>query len=234
MQPPAPVAWLMVALMAATGLYCLARCRHAPRLSSEERRLDASAGLKGMAMAVMVFPLGVGPAVPEVLWLLVFLPAGLWSLGAALRGSIHRRHHLDHAVGHLAMAYMAVAMAGPMPRAGSMPGMATMRTPAGLPWLTGALLVFFAASAVVSGTRLLGAGAPLAAGARAPLPEPLWAPQLPEACHIVLGLPRRLRLLHRRAAPRRAVLGTARPATPGPPVVTDRLRIPAPGAGGHR
>ncbi|MGW9029511.1 DUF5134 domain-containing protein [Streptomyces sp. NPDC055722] len=169
-------------VMAMVGLICLARLVRGPGPRGE-RELDASEAVKGLGMAAMALPYGVGRSVPEPLWVAVFGAAAVWSLAAALRSAEHRGHHLYHGVGHAAMVYMAVAMAAPMTT------MAHMGPLSGLPWLTAGLLLFFAGYALVAGARLVGApagggtvpGRPAAAGL-------LWGPELGQACRIALGL----------------------------------------------
>jgi hypothetical protein len=177
------VGWQLVALMGATGLYCLARLLLRPDPPRGERQLDASEALKGLGMAAMAVPYGIGRTVPAPVWLGVFAAAAMWSLAEAARSAEHRGHHLYHGVGHMAMVYMAVVMADPM---AAMAGMNP-----GLTWVTGALLLFFGGYSLVAGVRLIGASAAEGAGAgtgsRA-VAGLLWAPELPRACRIVLGL----------------------------------------------
>ncbi|MEZ0094799.1 DUF5134 domain-containing protein [Streptacidiphilus sp. EB129] len=205
MQGPAVVGWLLTVLMGATGLYCLARLlrRRAPR---QERGLDASEALKGLGMAAMALPYGLGRAVPVPLWLALFGAAALWSLASGTRGA-HRGHHLYHGVGHAAMVYMALAMAGRSGGPSGMIGMSGMTgangmtgTAAGVPLLTGALLVFFGGYALVGGLRLAGgtggrsswggtaAAAGTARGTGSVVGRLLGAPELPQACRMTLGL----------------------------------------------
>ncbi|MFI9274082.1 DUF5134 domain-containing protein [Kitasatospora sp. NPDC052896] len=189
MRQPELVTWLFVPLMTATGLLCLVRWRLASQLAGEERRLEASSALKGLGMAVMALPVGTGVALPEGLWVAVLVPAGLWSAAAAVRSAGHRRHHLEHAVGHLAMVYMAVSMAGRMANAaGAMPAMPGMAPVVGAAWLTGALLVFFGVCVVVSCTRLFDFAVAPSGARRYRGVGVLWSPQWPEACHLVLGV----------------------------------------------
>ncbi|TDT95900.1 uncharacterized protein DUF5134 [Streptomyces sp. 846.5] len=200
MHGPAAVGWLLTGLMGATGLYCLVRLvrRSASRA---ERELDASEALKGLGMAAMAVPLGLGRQVPVAVWVVLFGVAAVWSLGAGLlRGGGspggHRGHHLYHGVGHLAMVYMAVAMAAGAGTSAAMPGMAGMAgmaAGAGWPLVTGALLVFFGGYAVLAGARLIAAPAAVPAGAGAlqrgsVASRLLGAPELPQACRMVLGM----------------------------------------------
>lgn len=185
----AVVGWLLTGLTGATGLYCLGRTLR-QGASSAERQLDGSETLKGLGMAAMAVPYGLGRAVPVGVWAVLFGGAALWSLRAGARaGAGHRGHHLFHGVGHLAMIYMAVAMAD---GAAGMRGMAGMSGPesTGLPALTGALLVFFGGDALLSGARLITAPAAGAqpTGGGSVTARLFGAPELPHACRMVLGL----------------------------------------------
>lgn len=199
MHGSAVVDWLLAALMGLTGCYCLARLLR-PGADPAERRVDASEAVKGLGMAAMALPYGLAGGVPVWLWAALFGTAAAWSLAEALRPG-HRGHHLYHAVGHLAMVYMAVVMASGMPgMAGMADGAADGGTvgggTAGIPLLTGALLLFFGGFALVGGVRLVGGGR----GAAGAAPEPgrglpgsvaarlLGAPELPNACRTVLGI----------------------------------------------
>lgn len=183
MRASAEVGWLAFGVMAVVGLLCLARFVRGSGVPRGERELDASEAVKGLGMAAMALPHGIGRSVPEVVWVAVFGVAALWSLSGAVRSVDHRGHHLYHGVGHAAMVYMAVAMAAPMA------AMAHMSPPPGLPWLTMALLLFFAGYALVAGVRLTvapaGGGGVLVRPAGAGL---LCGPELPQACRIALGL----------------------------------------------
>ena len=201
------VEWLLTGLMGATGLYCLGRTLRRGA-SPAERRLDGSETLKGLGMAAMALPYGLGRAVPLGVWAVLFGGAALWSLTAGVReGAGHRGHHLYHGVGHLAMVYMAVAMAGAVgadaAAGGGMAGMTGMSGTAGaggLPLLTEGLLVFFGGFALLAGVRLItapggqvasgGQGRPATAGpgGGSVAVRLLGAPELPHACRMVLGL----------------------------------------------
>ncbi|MFF5703201.1 DUF5134 domain-containing protein [Streptomyces sp. NPDC012794] len=136
---PLTLAWMLVALCAATGGYCLLRARRADR-----RTRGAAVGevVMGFGMAAMAVPAGIGPWGPQVL-LAVFGGATVHALWL-LRGGVHHAHHL---VGSLAMAYMALAMA-----------LGQGHGRAGLPAVTGALLVYYAGYVLLGGARLLTAG----------------------------------------------------------------------------
>ncbi|MEY9836227.1 DUF5134 domain-containing protein [Streptacidiphilus sp. EB103A] len=204
MHGPAAVGWLLTGLMGATGLYCLVRLVRRTA-SRAERELDASEALKGLGMAAMAVPLGLGRQVPLAVWVVLFGVAAVWSLGAGLlpgggasggrESGGHRGHHLYHGVGHLAMVYMAVATAAGAGTSAAMPGMAGMSAGVGSPLVTGALLVFFGGYAVLAGARLIAAPAPAAAPAGLGAPQRgsvasrlLGAPELPQACRMVLGM----------------------------------------------
>lgn len=120
MHGPAMSGWLLMALCALTGGYCLLRTRAG---TGEERRTARAEALMGFGMAAMAVPAAV-----------VAPPAWAWAVYAALFGVAALRalwfsrrsgHHLHHLVGSSAMVYMAVAMAGP----GRRPMAVTDRTP---------------------------------------------------------------------------------------------------------
>ncbi|MGW8761246.1 DUF5134 domain-containing protein [Streptomyces sp. NPDC055815] len=177
MHGPALSGWLMVALCAATGVYCLLRMR---ACAGEERKAAGGEALMGFGMAAMALPAAVLTP-PE--WVLagyaaVFGAAALHGLLAVRRGG----HHLHHLVGSLAMVYMTVTMAAPA-TAGAHAGHTT--GPAGgIPVLTGGLLLYYVAYVLRSGARLV----PVAATAGGP--GPAWAtrPELTLACRLSMAL----------------------------------------------
>lgn len=188
MHGPASPGWLLVAVCAATGAYCLLRMR-----SSDEtqRRAAGDEALMGFGMAVMAVP-GTAFTPPAWVWPVytaVFGGAALRALWAARTGS----HHLHHLVGAAAMVYMAAAMAT-SPAAGHGHG------GSGVPALTGGLLVYFAAYVLVSGARLLPvAGVPgsagtvagsTTAGSAAAGRAVAWGdrPELARACRLSMGI----------------------------------------------
>lgn len=170
MHGPPLVGWLLVAVTGGTGLFCLLRMRGAGR---EVRRAAGGEALMGLGMAVMAVPWAQPSAAPgsrplgPVLLAVFFTAAGLRSalLVRAPGRGVHRAHHAHHVVGAAAMVYMALAMT---PTGGGHGGMA--HGPAGVPALTGALLVYFAASALCAAPRLIPAAGPVNAGLTRPLP----------------------------------------------------------------
>ncbi|WP_031009889.1 DUF5134 domain-containing protein [Streptomyces sp. NRRL F-5727] len=186
MHGPALSGWLLVALCAASGAYCLLRMR---ACAGEERRAARAEAVMGFGMAAMALPAAVvGP------------PSWSWAVYAALFGAVAvgdllaaRRdaHRLHHAVGSLAMLYMALAMA---PAAGGAPGVHGAHgagTVGGIPLLTGGLLLYYGVYVLRTGTRLVpvapharAAGAAGAGGAGA------WAtrPELTVVCRLSMGL----------------------------------------------
>ncbi|WP_093803752.1 DUF5134 domain-containing protein [Streptomyces sp. Wb2n-11] len=149
MHGPAMSGWLLVALCAATGAYCLLRLRSGGGEHREEAGGDA---LMGFGMAAMAVPAAV-LAPPAWGWMLY---AGVFG-GAALRALWQTRgsaHHVHHLVGSLAMVYMALAMApgsGGPAHTGHPSGYAA----GGVPLLTGALLLYYAAYVLRSGVKLM-------------------------------------------------------------------------------
>ncbi|MEU4035583.1 DUF5134 domain-containing protein [Streptomyces collinus] len=187
MHGPAWPAWLLVALCAATGAYCLLRMRSGVE---EQRRAAGGEALMGFGMAAM--------AVPAT----VFSPPGwAWPLYAALFGAAALRavwatragpHHLHHLVGTGAMVYMSLTMAV------SPTAHHHAHAAAGIPLVTGALLLYFTGYVLLSGARLVpgvaaggtgataggtGAATGGAAGVR-------WGdrPELARACRLSMGI----------------------------------------------
>ncbi|GGX95847.1 DUF5134 domain-containing protein [Streptomyces fructofermentans] len=160
--------WLLVALCAATGAYCLLRMRSAVE---EQRRTAGGEALMGFGMAVMAVPAAVVTP-PRWAWAVhtaVFGAAALRALWGARTGG----HHLHHLVGACAMAYMALVMA----RGGH----------TGVPVLTGVLLVYFTGYVLWTGSRLIpvtAAGRPGGAAAVG------WGDrlELARACRLSMGI----------------------------------------------
>ncbi|KPI08338.1 hypothetical protein OK074_3635 [Actinobacteria bacterium OK074] len=143
MHGAAAAGWLLVALCAATGAYCLLRMRSAVE---EQRRAAGGEALMGFGMAVMAVPAAVAVA-PRWAWLgytAVFGAAAVRALWAARADT----HHLHHLLGTVAMVYMAATMA-------TAPGHHEHGGTAGLPVVTGVLLVYFAGYVLWSGARLV-------------------------------------------------------------------------------
>ncbi|MEE1787264.1 DUF5134 domain-containing protein [Streptomyces sp. SP17BM10] len=199
MHGPTLVNWLLALLTATAGAHCLARLRHAPgsphapdaphalhtacapspappsathptgprRLLARET--DAAEALMGLGMAGMAV---TGAAVPASVWAWLFgIPAAVFLLAAA--GTPDRRgHRLHHAVGGLAMAYAALAMTASHGHHHHVPS-------TGAPLLTGALLLYFGAYSLWTGTRLLHA------------PDgtvTVGTAGLPQACRLTMGI----------------------------------------------
>ncbi|MFE4867980.1 DUF5134 domain-containing protein [Streptomyces sp. NPDC056682] len=178
MHGPVVPGWLLVALCAATGSYCLLRMRSG---SPTARSAAGGEAVMGFGMAAMAVPAAFLAPPPWILgaYAVVFGGAALRALWLA-RGAAH---HLHHAVGSLAMVYMALAMvpaAGDAAHAGH-----TGHTAGGVPALTGALLLYFAAYVLSTGVRLL----PVAAGG-APSGAVSWGarPELALACRLSMGI----------------------------------------------
>ncbi|MGW8970929.1 DUF5134 domain-containing protein [Streptomyces platensis] len=194
MHGPVWVGWLLVLLGTAAGAYCLVRARRGPAAQRGEARGE---GLMALGMAAMAWPVAA-PSWSPWLFTAVFGAAGLWALA-------HR--HLHHAVGALAMVYMALAMVAPasqqaghtgqmgqmgqmaaMVQAGGM-GPVAHAVPGGVPLLTGLLLVYFTGYVLAAGVRLVpaaGAGAGDVATAGGPVPV-AGAGVLP-ACRVAMGI----------------------------------------------
>ncbi|GHA85697.1 DUF5134 domain-containing protein [Streptomyces termitum] len=197
MHGPALSGWLLVALCAAVGAYCLLRMR---ACAGEERRAARAEAVMGFGMAAMALPAAV-----------LAPPSWSWAGYAALFGAVAaadlaaaRRdpHRLHHAVGSLAMVYMALAMAPAAGARGEHAAHAAMAGAAGgIPVLTGGLLLYHAVYVLRTGARLVpvagasraavavagGSGAAVAAGGGG---RPGWAtrPELTLVCRLSMGL----------------------------------------------
>ncbi|MGA5064490.1 DUF5134 domain-containing protein [Streptomyces exfoliatus] len=184
MHGPALSGWLMVALCAATGVYCLLRMRVC---AGEERRAAGGEAVMGFGMASMALPAAVltPPAWGWAVYAAVFGGAALHGLLTVRRGG----HHLHHLVGSLAMVYMAVAMASPATGAhtGHTPGATS-----GIPVVTGGLLLYYMVYVLHAGARLVPVAAVRTAAATAggPGAGPAWAtrPELALACRLSMAL----------------------------------------------
>ncbi|MCX4759870.1 DUF5134 domain-containing protein [Streptomyces sp. NBC_01275] len=185
MPGPASPGWLLVALCAATGTYCLLRMRSHVE---EQRRAAGGEALMGFGMAVMAVPTAAlsPPSWAWPVYATVFGAAALRTLWAlwATRSSAHHLHHL---VGAGAMVYMAVAMTAspaPHPHAHGYGG-------SGLPLLTGALLLYFTGYVLLSGIRLVPvAGVGDGDGTRTGVGALGWSdrPELARACRLSMGI----------------------------------------------
>ncbi|MGW1071257.1 DUF5134 domain-containing protein [Streptomyces sp. NPDC002537] len=184
MHGPPLVDWLLVALCAATGAYCLVRIRASGTADTPATGGDA---LMGLGMAVMALPTAVLDTRPwgAPLFAVVFGAAGLRSLLVA-RGRAEGPH-LHHAVGAFAMVYMALAMAGSSVNShaghtgtGHTGG---EHVPAGTPLLTGLLLLYFAVYVVRTVAALVPAVAVTAGEAAWP-----GRPNLTNACRLSMGI----------------------------------------------
>ncbi|MGW1864141.1 DUF5134 domain-containing protein [Streptomyces mauvecolor] len=178
MHGPVLPGWLLVALCAATGSYCLLRMRSG---SPPARRAAGSEAVMGFGMAAMAVPAAFLSPPPWMLtgYAVIFGGAALRALWPARGGA----HHVHHAVGSLAMVYMALAMtpgAGGGAHAGH-----EGHAAGGVPLLTGALLLYFAGHVLSTGVRLLpaaGGGGPVAAVSWSARPEPALA------CRLSMGI----------------------------------------------
>jgi hypothetical protein len=159
MHGPPLVAWLLVALSAAAAAACVLRGR------SRQEALTAA------GMAAMAVPLSVADpwrwAAPA--FAAVFACTVLHTLATPSAHAGHRTHHL---VCSASMVYMALAMSWPTSGHAGHPGHA-MHGGAGVPLLTAALLLYFAAYVVRMGARLVTTDLSVpGAAATAPRPEP--------------------------------------------------------------
>ncbi|MFI1227645.1 MULTISPECIES: DUF5134 domain-containing protein [unclassified Streptomyces] len=159
MHGGAQAGWLLMALCAVSGAYCLLRTRTG---TPQERRTARSEALMGFGMAAMAVP-AAALSPPDWAWAVYAALFGAAAL-RALRPALGGGHHLHHLVGSLAMVYMAVAMAPALTGSGG-GGHAGHGTAAGgIPLLTGALLVYYAFYVLGSAGRLLPATAAAPAG----------------------------------------------------------------------
>ncbi|WP_405461400.1 DUF5134 domain-containing protein [Streptomyces sp. NBC_00101] len=179
MHGPALSGWMLMAVCAATGAYCLLRARAG---TCEERRIAHAEALMGFGMAAMAVPAALltPPAGAWAVYAVLFGGAALRSAWAARRGG----HHLHHLVGSLAMVHMAVAMA-PGAGAGHHAGHGANAAGASLPLLTGLLLLYYALYVLGAAGRLI----PVAPGGRPGTRVAVGArPELALACRVTMGL----------------------------------------------
>ncbi|MER6310952.1 DUF5134 domain-containing protein [Streptomyces sp. NPDC001739] len=193
MHAPPLVGWLLVLLCAGAGAYCLARAGGVP---PAQRAAARGEGVMALGMAVMAVPASVVAPPPWSPWLFTAV------FGAAAVVALVRRH-LHHAVGALAMVYMALAMVwpgGPAGRPGAGHGMAgtdhlgsmTHSAPGGVPLVTALLLAYYTVYVIGAGVRLVPA-----AGAAADGPAVAGAPVVAagagtadvlRACRVAMGI----------------------------------------------
>uniref|UniRef100_A0AAU2JIW7 DUF5134 domain-containing protein n=1 Tax=Streptomyces sp. NBC_00049 TaxID=2903617 RepID=A0AAU2JIW7_9ACTN len=155
--------WLLVALCAASGAYCLLRVRRSGGAAAGE-------AVMGFGMALMAVPLGHGGGWQAPLLGVVFCGAALHAVWL-LRDGAHHAHHL---VGSLTMVYMTLS-------AGSGHGQR-----AGLPVVTGALLLYYAGYVMLGGSRLVTAAA--GGTVTRPAAVSLKSAELTRACRLAMGM----------------------------------------------
>ncbi|MFJ4986696.1 DUF5134 domain-containing protein [Streptomyces sp. NPDC088732] len=183
MHGPPLVAWLLVALGAATAAYCLVRTRPGcPGTTREEREQRSAAraeALMGAGMAVMAVPVSAldQPPWASAVLAVVFGVAAVRSLLLVRRNA----HHLHHAVGAIAMVYMTAAMEGAGGSAHA--GHGAM----GAPLLTGLLLLYFAVYVLAAGVRLVSIPVTPATGTAGAVAV-RHAPELASACRVSMGI----------------------------------------------
>ncbi|MFI5771690.1 DUF5134 domain-containing protein [Streptomyces sp. NPDC051658] len=186
MHGPAMSGWLLMALCATTGAYCLLRTRGE---SGEGRRTARAEALMGFGMAAMALPAAVmtPPAWAWVVYAALFGAASLRALWFSRRS----RHHLHHLVGSSAMVYMALTMApdGGSAHGGHM-GHGVAATAGGVPLLTGLLLAYYAVYVLRSGARLIPVAATTTAGGGGGPAGSAWTtrPELALACRLTMGM----------------------------------------------
>jgi hypothetical protein len=168
------VGWLLSALCGFVAGMSLLRARDAGGM---RRRTARSEALMGLGMAAMALPGGAAGALSPLLFGVFFGALGVREL--ALLAAGRRFHHVHHALGALTMCYAALAAAPHSAGGGpSHPGTA------GLPLVTGALLVYYAGYVLRTGMRLL----PTSDGAEGPRNGGLLAlPGLPDACRAAMA-----------------------------------------------
>ncbi|MGW1839650.1 DUF5134 domain-containing protein [Streptomyces sp. NPDC002067] len=162
MHGPSLTSWLLVVVCAVAGGYCLSRARHG---TAEQRYRARAQALMGLAMAVMAVPATLVAPPP-------WLPWGYAAVFTAAAVRAVRLRHAHHAVDALAMVYMALAMTPLLAADPAVSGTAPMTMPGGHggasamdhtghgamggpPLVTGALLVYYAGSVLLAGSRLI-------------------------------------------------------------------------------
>jgi len=170
---PTSPGWLLVALCAATGAYCLLRMRSAVE---EQRRAAGGEALMGFGMAVMAVPAAV-VAPPRWAWIAYLVVFGTAAVRAGFAARTHA-HHLHHLVGAFAMVYMAATMS-------TSPG--HHHGHGGAPLLTAMFLLYFAGYVLWSGVRLVPATATAGAGGTRSMG---WGdrPELARVCRLSMAI----------------------------------------------
>jgi hypothetical protein len=170
---PASPGWLLVALCAATGAYCLLRMRSPVE---EQRRTAGGEALMGFGMAAMAVP-GAVVTPPHWAWLACAVVFGVTAL-RTLWSARTSPHHLHHLMGTSAMVYMAAVMAASPAH--------HVHGGTGVPVVTGVLLLYFTGYVLRSGVRLL----PLAVASGPTRRAVGWGdrPELSRACRLSMGI----------------------------------------------
>ncbi|MFD5143530.1 DUF5134 domain-containing protein [Streptomyces sp. NPDC058401] len=165
-------AWLLVLLCAVSGAYCL---RRAGRAGGGPAAGEAA---MGFGMALMAVPLRLGGGWQAPVLGAVFCGAALHALWL-LRAGPHHAHHL---VGSLTMVYMVLAAGS-----GAAPGSSghAHGQGAGLPLLTGLLLLYYAGYVVLGGARLVTAGGTGGTGGTG---APAGPAEVIRACRLAMGI----------------------------------------------
>ncbi|MEV6424487.1 DUF5134 domain-containing protein [Streptomyces sp. NPDC051662] len=185
MHGPAMSGWLLVALCAAAGSYCLLRLRAGV---GDQRGSMGGEALMGFGMAAMAVPAAVLTP-PRWIWaayVVVFAGAALHTLLRA-GGTGHRLHHL---LGMLAMVYMAGVMALAPAGAHSAHTTGAAGTGSGAPLITGVLLVYYAGYVLWSGARLLPVPATAGHESGGGTAQAGWGerPELALVCRLSMGI----------------------------------------------
>lgn len=183
MHGPATAGWLLVALCAGAGAYCLLRMRTG---AGAPRGTAGGEALMGFGMAAMAVP-AAALTPPRGIWLgyaAVFGGAALHALWSARNGASGSAHHAHHLLGMLAMVYMAGAMA-------AAPGGAHgVHTGGGAPLVTGALLIYYTGYVLRTGARLVPLPSPAGAEGGGGTATVRWGdrPELATVCRLSMGL----------------------------------------------
>lgn len=180
------VGWLLTALCGFVAGVSLLRARDA---GGQGRRTARSEALMGGGMAAMALPGAAAGSLSPLVFGVFFGALGAREL--ALLGAGRRPDHVHHALGALAMCYAALATA-PHATGGGHPHSGTA---AGVPLVTGVLIVYYAGYVLRTGLRLLpapdgaeGRAAAGAAGREGPRPGGvLTVPGLPDACRAAMA-----------------------------------------------